>query len=96
MFNNRLKRGFMKTFIVCTSDYYGIKEFRKGFSDFEKAVDYATSIVLDRSNKYNEEYVKNTIRERHSDNITDLFVYTDFHDMDYDEYVGIEEVEVEC
>lgn len=87
----------MKIFLVYTSDFiYGDRNLYKGFSVLEKAVDYATNIVLNNNKKYNQTYIRKQILDNYNDPYrTDLFVYTDYSDMDYDRYVGIEEIEVD-
>ena len=86
----------MKIFLVYTSDYYDDRDLYKGFSILEKAIDYATDIVLNNTKKYNRDYIRNQILNNYNDPYqNDLFVYTDYSSMDYDRFVGIEEIEVE-
>ena len=43
------------------------------------------------------EYIRNTIVENYIDphKPNYLFIYTDYHDMDYDRYIGITEIDVD-
>ena len=91
-----IEMSIMKIFLVYTSNYYDNRKLFKGFSVLEKAIDYATDIVLNKNKKYNRDYIRNQIFNNYNQPYShDLFVYTDYFDMDYDEYVGIDEIEVE-
>ena len=86
----------MKIFLVYTSDYYDHRNLYKGFSVLEKAIDYATDIVLNNNKKYSRTYIRNQILNNYNEPYrSDLFVYTDYLSMEYDEYVGIDEIEVD-
>ena len=90
----------MKVYVVFKGDYYYLREVLKIFSDLDKAIDYATDVVMEQINKYNRDYVKETIRTRynncssHGDSCG--VVYANHLSMDSDEYsVGILEVDAE-
>ena len=87
----------MNVYVVYTSDYHHCNEkIIKGFTDLEKAIEFAADVVVEKNRKYNRDFVKETIRNSYrSQYICDLFVYTDYCDMDYDEFVGITTIEVE-
>ena len=86
----------MKVYIVYTSDYHHCNQtIIKGFTDLEKAIEFAVDVVMKKNHKYNRDYVKEAISNRYGEAIHDLLVYTDYYDMDYDEFVGIIDVDVE-
>ncbi len=87
----------MKVYIVHTSDYYHYSgTLIKGFTNLEKAIEFAVDVVMEKNHKYNRDYVKETIHSRYGKPFSnDLFVYTDYYDIEYDEFVGIITIEVE-
>lgn len=87
----------MKVYIVYTSDYHHCDEtIIKGFTDLERAVELAVDVVMKNNRKYNRDYVKEIICSNYKQPlIHDLFVYTNYCDMDYDKFVGIMTVDVD-
>ena len=92
----------MKVYIVYTGNYYNYNEnIIKGFTDLEKAIEFAVDVVMKKTHKYNQDYVEERIRNGYAKSngyvepIRDLFVYTDYYDMEYDRFVGIMDVDID-
>ena len=96
--NGMNRMNTMKIYLVCDTCYcyYDLK-ILKGFTSLQKAFEYATDVVMERTDKYNRDYVLKVIENRYDqvDRFPDLFVYTDFHDMDSDRYITIKEIDVD-
>jgi len=95
--NTIKKNNTIKIYLVCDEDYCGWSIVLKGFTSLQKAFDYATDVVMERNTKYNRDYIRKIIEHRYTkgDVIPDLFIYTDYFDMDYDRYITIKEINVD-
>ena len=87
----------MKIYLVCDEDYHGQSDILKGFTNLQKTFDYATDVVMEYTTKYNRDYIRKVIENRYDEDdvIPDLFIYTNYYDMDYDHYITIKEIDVD-
>ena len=86
-------------YIVYRSDYHMTLEgFDHVFTSLDRAIDYATDLVWRLSDgKYSKDWIKNEYRKsfknnwlnEHNEHWVD---YTSYYDMDYDSFVGIQEI----
>ena len=86
----------MKVYIVYTYNcVYNDKTIIKGFTDPEKAIELAVNVVMEKNHKYSRDYVKEIIHNRFNESHTVLFMYTDYSDMEDNDFVGIAIVDVD-
>ena len=87
----------MKIYLVCDENFYNQSNILKGFTSLQKAFNYATDVVIEHTTKYDRDYIREVIENRYNEDdvIPDLFIYTDYFNMDYDRYVTIKEIDVD-
>lgn len=78
-------------YIVCTNDCWGASyEFLKAFKEKKSAIAYAVNKANELSNDiYKEHHIQSILEEEN------YFVYTQYHDQDYDKQIQIISIEFE-